>query len=150
MHSPFLFCQLSHLWQVSIASTFPNTATLGQIKSPRLKAEQPASVLAVSIQQSALGKKSSPSPEPKFKSFRFHQQGGNLSAWPGLKETIKPDFNGMQTNQHLHESQELLRPHIHKRVINYSCLNTYCRAFTSTFMRKLCISTNICLCAQLV
>lgn len=43
----------------------------------------------------------------------------------------------MQTNQHLHESQEPLRPHIHKCVINYSCLSTYCRAFTSTFYEKI-------------
>ena len=37
---------------------------------------------------------------------------------------------------------KLLWPHLHKFVINYSCSNTYCRAFTSKcFMRKLCISS---------
>ncbi len=33
--------------------------------------------------------------------------------------------------------RKLLWPHIHKCVINYSCLNTYCRAFTSTFYEKI-------------
>lgn len=55
-----------------------------------------------------------------------------------LKEISKSlTVIGCKQTKHLHESQELLRPNIHKCAINYSCLNTNCRAFTSPIYEKI-------------